>query len=84
MNVFYLDGVCPLCTSPIRGGCRLQTVQYPLTDVSRVEMQPHIDYGQTLRGSACPPLRALFIYLKDHSKQANELLHEPHTASFEI
>ncbi len=42
----------------------------------------NIEYGQTLRGSACPHLRALFIHLKDHSKQANELLHEPHTASF--
>ena len=39
------------------------------------EMQPNIEYGQTLRGSACPHLRALFIHLKDHSKQANELLH---------
>ena len=46
-----------------------------------IEMQPHIEYGQTLRGSACPHLRALFIHLKDSSKQANELLHEPHTAS---
>ena len=46
------------------------------------EMQPNIEYGQTLRGSACPRLRALFIHLKDHSKQANEFLHEPHTASF--
>ncbi len=46
------------------------------------EMQPHIESGQTLRGSACPHLRALFINLKDSSKQANELLHEPHTASF--
>ncbi len=45
------------------------------------EMQPNIEYGQTLRGSACPHLRALFIHLKDSSKQANELLHEPHTAS---
>jgi hypothetical protein len=45
-------------------------------------MQPNIEYGQTLRGVACPHLRALFIHLKDHSKQANELLHEPHTASF--
>ena len=48
------------------------------------EMQPHIEYGQTLRGSAGPHLRALFINLKDHSKQVNELLHEPHMASFEI
>ncbi len=39
------------------------------------EMQPNIEYGQTLRGSACPHLRAFFINLKDHSKQANELLH---------
>src|SRR6184192_1928865 len=46
------------------------------------EMQPNIEYGQTLRGSTCPHLRALFINLKDSSKQANELLHEPHTASF--
>jgi hypothetical protein len=46
------------------------------------EMQPNIESGQTLRGSACPHLRALFINLKDSSKQANELLHEPHTASF--
>ncbi len=46
------------------------------------EMQPNIKYGQTLRGSAGPRLRALFIHLKDHSKQANEFLHEPHTASF--
>ena len=45
------------------------------------EMQPNIEYGQTFRGSACPHLRALFIHLKDSSKQANELLHEPHTAS---
>jgi len=45
------------------------------------EMQPNIEYGQTLRGSACPHLRTLFIHLKDSSKQANELLHEPHTAS---
>ena len=45
------------------------------------EMQPHIEYGQTLRGSACPHLRALFIHLKDSSKQANKLPHEPHTAS---
>jgi hypothetical protein len=45
------------------------------------EMQPNIESGQTLRGSACPHLRALFINLKDSSKQANELLHEPHTAS---
>jgi len=45
------------------------------------EMQPNIEYGQTLRGSACPHLRALFINLEDSSKQANELLHEPHTAS---
>ena len=44
--------------------------------------QPNIESGQTLRGSACPHLRALFINLKDSSKQANELLHEPHTASF--
>ena len=43
------------------------------------EMQPNA--GQTLRGSACPHLRALFINLKDSSKQANELFHEPHTAS---
>src|SRR5207302_11484830 len=76
---------CILCVPlPIRGGCRLQTLQYPLLDVSRVEMQPYIEYGQTLRGSACPRLRALFIHLKDYSKQVNELLHEPHTASFEI
>ena len=47
-----------------------------------LEMQPGIEYGQTLRGSACPPLRALFINLKDSSKQTNELFHEPHTASF--
>jgi Luciferase-like monooxygenase len=46
------------------------------------EMQPNIEYGQTLRGSASPHLRALFIHLKDSSKQANEFLHEPHTASF--
>ena len=46
------------------------------------EMQPHIEYGQTLRGSAGPPLRALLINLKDSSKQANELFHEAHTASF--
>src|SRR3989475_12866812 len=46
------------------------------------EMQPNIEYGQTLRGSACPHLRAPFIHLKDHSKQANEFLHEPHIASF--
>ncbi len=46
------------------------------------EMQPYIEYGQTLRGSACPLLRALLINLKDSSKQANELFHEPHTASF--
>jgi len=39
------------------------------------EMQPNIESGQTLRGSAYPPLRALFIHLKDHSKQANEFLH---------
>ena len=39
------------------------------------EMQPHIEYGQTLRGSAGPHLRVLFINLKDHSKQANEVLH---------
>ena len=39
------------------------------------EMQPNIEDGQTLRGSACPHLRALVINLKDHSKQANELLH---------
>ena len=45
------------------------------------EMQPNIEYGQTLRGSACPHLRALFIHLKDSSKQANKLPHEPHTAS---
>ena len=45
------------------------------------EMQPYIKYGQTLRGSAGPYLRARFIHLKDSSKQANELLHEPHTAS---
>ena len=45
------------------------------------EMQPHIESGQTLRGSADPHLRALFINLKDSSQQANELLHEPHTAS---
>src|SRR3989441_4339028 len=45
------------------------------------EMQPNIEYGQTFRESACPHLRALFIHLKDSSKQANELLHEPHTAS---
>jgi len=67
---------------PIRGGCRLQTLQYPFSDGSRVEMQPNIEYDQTLRGAACPHLRALFIHLKDSSKQANELLHEPHTASF--
>src|SRR5579872_453415 len=47
-----------------------------------VEMQPHIKYGQTLRGSVCPSLRALLINLKDSSKQANKLFHEPHTASF--
>src|ERR1700693_4750180 len=46
------------------------------------EMHPNIESGQTLRGSVCPHLRALFINLKDHSKQANEFLHEPHTASF--
>ncbi len=45
------------------------------------EMQPHIEYGQTLRGSAGPYLRARFIHLKDSSKQANELPHEAHTAS---
>src|SRR5450755_1526598 len=45
-------------------------------------MQPSIEYGQTLRGSAGPPLRALLINLKDSSKQANELFHEAHTASF--
>jgi len=45
------------------------------------EMQPYIECGQTLRGSACPHLRARFIHLKDSSKQANELFHEPHTAS---
>ena len=45
------------------------------------EMQPNIEYGQTLKGSACPHLRALFINLIDSSKQADELLHEPHTAS---
>ena len=73
---------CVLCVPlPIRGGCRLQTLQYPFLDGSRVEMQPHIESGQTLRGSAGPHLRALFINLKDSSKQANELLHEPHTAS---
>jgi len=73
---------CVLCVPlPIRGGCRLQTLQYPLSDGSLVEMQPNIEYGQTLRGSACPHLRALFINLEDSSKQANELLHEPHTAS---
>jgi len=44
-------------------------------------MQPHIEYGQTLRGSAGPYLRARFIHLKDSSKQANELPHEAHTAS---
>jgi len=44
-------------------------------------MQPGIEYGQTLRGSACPHLRAPLINLKDSSKQANELFHEPHTAS---
>src|SRR5437588_8707683 len=43
---------------PIRGGYRLQTLQYPLTDGSRVEMQPNIEYDQTFRGSACPSLRA--------------------------
>src|SRR5713226_8629424 len=42
----------------------------------------YIEYGQTLRGSACPHLRAPLIHLKYHPKQANELLHEPHTASF--
>src|SRR6266496_6487870 len=74
---------CVLCVPlPIRGGCRLQTLQYPLSDGSRVEMQPKVESGQTLRGSACPHLRAHFINLKDSSKQANELLHEPHTASF--
>ena len=46
------------------------------------EMQPHIEYGQTLRGSACPSLRALLINLKDSPKQANEVFHEVHTASF--
>ena len=46
------------------------------------EMQPNIESGQTLGGSACPHLRALFIHLKYHTKQANEFLHEPHTASF--
>lgn len=66
---------------PIRGGCRLQTLQYPLLDVSRVEMQFSIEYGQKLRGSASPRLRARFIHLKDHSKQTNEFLHEPHMAS---
>src|SRR5260370_1801224 len=45
------------------------------------EMQFHSEYGQTLRGSAGPHLRARFIHLKDSSKQANELFHEPHTAS---
>jgi len=74
---------CVLCVPlPIRGECRLQTLQYPFSDGSLCEMQPNIEDGQTLRGSACPHLRALFIHLKDHSKQANELLHEPHTASF--
>ena len=73
---------CVLCVPlPIRGECRLQTLQYPFLDGSRVEMQPHIKSGQTLRGSAGPHLRALFINLKDSSQQANELLHEPHTAS---
>ena len=76
------SGGCVLCVPlPIRGECRLQTLQYPFLDGSRVEMQPHIESGQTLRGSAGPHLRALFINLKDSSKQANELLHEPHTAS---
>ena len=46
-----------------------------------VEMQPHIEEGQTFRGSAGPLLRVRFIHLKDSSKQANELFHEAHTAS---
>ncbi len=67
---------CILCVPlPTRGGCRLQTLQYPFPDVSLVEMQPNIEYGQTLRGSAYPHLRALFINLKDSSKQANDLLY---------
>jgi len=75
---------CGLCVPllPIRGGCRLQMLQYPFLDGSLVEMQPHIEDGQTLRGLACPHLRALFIHLKDSSKYANELLHKPHTVSF--
>src|SRR5450759_484636 len=78
VNLFYIMGSfqpqctrvgCVLCVPlPIRGGCRLHTLQYPLSDISRVEMQPGIEYGQTLRGSACPHLRALFINLKDSSK----------------
>jgi hypothetical protein len=57
-------------------------VQYPFLNGSLVEMQPNIEDGQTLRGSACPHLRARSIHLKDPPKQANELFHEPHTASF--
>ena len=60
---------------PIRGECRLQMLQYPFSDVSRIEMQPNIESSQTFRGSACPSLRARFIHLKYHSQQANELLH---------
>ena len=74
---------CVLCVPlSIRGECRLQTLQYPFLDGSRVEMQPGIEYDQTLRGSACPHVRALLINLKDSSKQANELFPEPHRASF--
>jgi hypothetical protein len=46
------------------------------------EMQSSIEEGQTLRGSACPHLRARFIHLKDSPKQANELPCEPHRTSF--
>ena len=45
-------------------------------------MQPYSEYAQTLRGSASPSLRALLINLKDSAKQASELPHVAHTASF--
>jgi hypothetical protein len=75
--VLFMDSFPPPCTRvedvlcvplPIRGECRLQMLQYPFLDGSRVEMQPGIEDGQTLRGSAGPHVRAPLIKLKNHSK----------------
>jgi hypothetical protein len=73
-------GVCPLSLCQFVANVALRPCSLRARTFL-LEMQSPIEYGQMLRGSACPHLRARFIHLKDSSKQANEVPFEPHRTS---